>query len=73
MARWSKIGMVLCLAVFAFLVAFTNVTDTGGNMPFVRHVLSMDTTFGSPAVACRAIDVPWMWTAPSGRSSPGRR
>ena len=62
-ARLAKIAMVLCLAVFAFLVAITNVTDTGGNMPFVRHVLSMDTTFGSPAVAWRAIDVPWLWTA----------
>ena len=61
-ARVAKIAMVLCLAVFAFLVAFTNVTDTGGNMPFVSHVLSMDTTFGSPAVGYRAIDVPWVWT-----------
>lgn len=61
-ARWAKIAMVLCLAAFAFLVAFTNLTDTGGNAPFVSHVLSMDTTFRSPAVAYRAIDVPWMWT-----------
>lgn len=62
-ARLAKTGMVLCLAVFAFLVAFTNVTDYGGNAPFVSHVLSMDTTFRSPATAYRAIDVPWVWTA----------
>lgn len=62
-ARWSKIGMVLCLAAFASLVAFTNVTDYGGNAPFVQHVLTMDTTFGDPAVAWRAIHAPWAWTA----------
>ena len=62
-ARWTKIAMVLCLAVFAFLVAFTNVTDYGGNAPFVRHVLSMDTTFRDPAVAYRAIEAPWAVTA----------
>jgi predicted small integral membrane protein len=60
-ARWAKIAMVLSLALFAFLVVFTNITDHGGNAPFVSHVLSMDTTFRSPAVAYRAIDVPWIW------------
>ncbi len=62
-ARLAKTGMVLCLAAFAFLVAFTNITDYGGNAPFVSHVLSMDTTFRDPATAYRAIDVPWMWAA----------
>ncbi len=60
-ARYAKIGMVLSLAVFAFLVSFTNLTDPGGNRPFVQHVLSMDTTFRDPAVAWRAIDSPWVW------------
>jgi predicted small integral membrane protein len=60
-ARWAKIAMVLSLALFAFLVVFTNITDHGGNAPFVSHVLSMDTTFRSRAVAYRAIDVPWIW------------
>ena len=57
-ARYAKIAMVLSLAVFAFLVAFTNVTDPSGNMPFVQHVLSMDTTFRAPATAYRAIHLP---------------
>jgi predicted small integral membrane protein len=60
-ARYSKIAMVLSLAAFAFLVAFTNVTDLGGNAPFVQHVLSMDTTFRDPDVAYRAINLPWVW------------
>ena len=49
--RLAKVAMTLSLAAFALLVAFTNVTDYGGNWPFVQHVLSMDTTFRSPAVA----------------------
>ena len=60
-ARYAKIAMTACLAVFAFLVAFTNITDYGGNAPFVQHVLSMDTTFRDPDVAYRAIDMPWFW------------
>lgn len=60
--RLSKTAMTGCLAVFAFLVVFTNVTDYAGNAPFVHHVLSMDTTFRDPAVAYRAIDVPWLQT-----------
>ena len=60
--RLVKITMTGCLAVFALLVAFTNITDYGGNAPFVRHVLSMDTTFRDPAVAYRAIDMPLAWT-----------
>jgi predicted small integral membrane protein len=59
--RLAKVAMTASLAVFALLVAFTNITDYGGNWPFVQHVLSMDTTFRSPAVAYRAIDDPRVW------------
>ena len=62
-ARFVKIAMTACLAAFALLVAFTNVSDYAGNAPFVRHVLSMDTTFRDPAVAYRAIEGPWIWRA----------
>jgi predicted small integral membrane protein len=61
-ARYAKIAMTACLAFFACLVALTNITDYGGNQPFVQHVLSMDTTFRGPDVAYRAIDAPWLWT-----------
>lgn len=60
--RLVKIAMTACLAAFALLVAFTNITDYAGNAPFVRHVLSMDTTFRDPEVAYRAIDAPWVQT-----------
>ena len=60
-ARYAKIAMVLSLGVMALLIAFTNVTDYGGNYPFVSHVMSMDTTFLSPGVKYRAITDPRLW------------
>ena len=59
--RYSKMAMVLCLGIFASLVAFTNLTDLAGNRPFVQHVLSMDTTFRAPSAAYRAVTNPLMW------------
>jgi predicted small integral membrane protein len=49
-ARIAKLVMVGCLALFALLVAFDNLTDYDTNYAFVRHVLSMDTTF--PETRC---------------------
>ncbi|TIT22325.1 MAG: DUF2165 domain-containing protein [Mesorhizobium sp.] len=62
-ARFSKIVMCLCLAAFAFLVAFGNITDYGSNFAFVQHVLSMDTTFPGNALMYRSITTPALWTA----------
>ncbi len=59
--RYSKILMVLALAAFAFLVAFNNITDYGSNFAFVRHVLSMDTTFEGNSLMYRAITSQGMW------------
>lgn len=61
--RYSKIVMCLSLAVFAFLVAFGNITDYGSNYAFVQHVLSMDTTFPGNALMYRSITNPSLWTA----------
>ncbi|TIS47650.1 DUF2165 family protein [Mesorhizobium sp.] len=61
--RLSKIVMCLCLAAFAFLVAFGNITDYGSNFAFVQHVLSMDTTFPGNALMYRSITNPALWTA----------
>jgi predicted small integral membrane protein len=61
--RLCKIVMVLGLAAFAFLVTFNNITDYNSNFEFVRHVLSMDTTFPDNAAMYRAITQPWMWHA----------
>jgi predicted small integral membrane protein len=55
--------MLLGLSLFAFLVTFTNLTDYDSNFQFVRHVLSMDTTFEGNRAMYRAIDTPWMWHA----------
>lgn len=61
--RFSKIVMCLCLAAFAFLVTFGNITDYGSNYAFVQHVLSMDTTFPGNALMYRSITSPALWTA----------
>lgn len=61
--RLVKIAMVAATAVFALLVAFNNVVDYGTNYAFVRHTLSMDTTFPGNALMGRAIISPTLWTA----------
>ena len=45
-----KIVLIFQIGLFALLVAYDNVVDYGTNYAFVRHVLTMDTTFsGNPA------------------------
>lgn len=60
-ARIAKVVMVGSLAVFAFIVAFDNVTDYVTNFEFVRHVLSMDTTFPENALLYRRITSTVLW------------
>jgi predicted small integral membrane protein len=60
--RLVKVAMVAATAVFALLVAFNNVVDYGTNYDFVRHTLSMDTTFPGNALMRRAITSPTLWT-----------
>lgn len=59
--RLAKIAMTGSLAAFALLVAFNNLTDYGSNFLFVRHVLSMDTTFAGNRLLYRAIEAPLAW------------
>ncbi|CRM65264.1 hypothetical protein [Pseudomonas sp. 37 R 15] len=59
--RYAKLVLVAMLAVFAALAAFNNLTDYASNFNFVRHVLSMDTTFPGNAAMSRAINAPWLW------------
>ncbi|WP_338526636.1 DUF2165 domain-containing protein [Pseudomonas batumici] len=61
--RHAKIVLTLALATFAFMVTFNNITDYGSNFAFVRHVLSMDTTFPNNAAMYRAITSPALWHA----------
>ena len=60
-ARLVKTLMVASLALFAFLVTFDNIADYGANFEFVRHVLSMDTTFPGNSLMYRAITNPTLW------------
>jgi predicted small integral membrane protein len=43
--RLSKCALLLGVALFYTLVVFNNTTDYNSNYQFVRHVLSMDSTF----------------------------
>ena len=61
--RLCKIVMLLGLSLFAFLVTFNNITDYQSNFDFVKHVLSMDTTFPDNAAMYRAITAEWVWHA----------
>jgi predicted small integral membrane protein len=62
-ARLAKILVLAALAAFAFIVTYDNIVDYGSNYEFVRHVLSMDTTFPNNALMHRAITDPRLWTA----------
>jgi predicted small integral membrane protein len=59
--RYAKIVMSACLAAFCLLVAFGNLTDYGTNYLFVKHVLSMDTTYPGNALMYRSITTPALW------------
>lgn len=59
--RLVKVMMVASLALFALLVAFDNLVDYGTNYEFVRHTLSMDTTFPGNALMGRAVTTPALW------------
>ena len=56
--RLAKTALVAASAFFLLLVAFNNVTDYDSNFQFVRHVLSMDTTFPGNALMWRALPSP---------------
>lgn len=43
--RTAKVLLIAAVALFYTLVVFNNLTDFDSNYQFVRHVLSMDTTF----------------------------
>nr|WP_246521948.1 DUF2165 domain-containing protein [Neoroseomonas terrae] len=56
--RLSRLALTAAVALLFSLIAFGNLTDYGSNFAFVQHVLSMDTTFRSPALMWRAITDP---------------
>lgn len=60
--RLSKIAMTAALAAFAFIVTYDNIVDYDSNYEFVKHVLSMDTTFPGNRLMDRALTSPQSWT-----------
>lgn len=48
--------------LFGLFVFMGNLMDYDSNYQFVKHVLSMDTTFEGNALMWRAITAPWVWT-----------
>jgi len=62
-ARILKVLMIAALALFGLVVTYDNIVDYRSNYEFVRHVLSMDTTFPGNALIGRAITDPALWHA----------
>ena len=61
--RFCKIIVIALSSVFLLVVVFSNLTDPNTNYQFVRHVLSMDTTFPGNAGMYRAIHEPLLHKA----------
>ena len=61
--RLTKVMLIAALAAYALIVTYDNIVDYGSNYEFVKHVLSMDTTFIGNALIGRAITNPSAWTA----------
>ncbi len=61
--RLAKVLTVLLIGLFAVLVGYDNLVDYDSNYEFVRHVLSMDTTFPGNKLLSRAITDPALHTA----------
>ena len=61
--RLAKVIVVASLAAFALLVAHDNVIDYDSNYAFVRHVMSMDTTFPGNTLMGRAVTDERVWRA----------
>jgi predicted small integral membrane protein len=59
--RITKVVLVLTVAFFAFIVALDNILDYDANFEFVKHVLSMDTTFPHNLLMSRAITSPTLY------------
>ena len=56
--RIAKLLLLAGIALFYTLVVFNNLTDFDSNYQFVRHVLSMDTTFPGNHGMWRALSSP---------------
>ena len=60
--RLAKVAMIGSLAAYALIVTYDNIVDYQSNYEFVRHVLSMDTTFPGNTLMHRAITNENIWS-----------
>jgi len=58
MTRTAKVLLLAGVALLYALVVFNNLTDFDSNYQFVRHVLSMDSTFPGNRAMWRALSSP---------------
>ena len=56
--RLCKIVITALSSLFLLVVVFNNATDPNSNYQFVRHVLSMDTTFPGNSLMYRSVQSP---------------
>jgi predicted small integral membrane protein len=61
--RLAKIATIAAFAAYAFIVAYDNIVDYSSNYEFMKHILSMDTTFPDNALKHRAISNESIWRA----------
>ncbi len=54
--RYSKLLLLISIAIFCTLVSFGNITDYATNFEFVKHVLMMDTIFPNSSITYRSIN-----------------
>lgn len=57
-SRWCKIALVFAASSLFAIAATNNIFDYESNFLYVRHILSMDTTFPDNALRWRAIASP---------------
>ena len=62
-SRWSKILLLAAFAFYFAVIVFNNLTDFGSNYDFVRHTLSMDTTFPGNRGMWHAVTSPRVYLA----------
>jgi predicted small integral membrane protein len=61
--RMAKVLLVFGVALFYLFVVLNNTTDYDSNYQFVRHILTMDSTFPENRGMWRAIHTPALHTA----------
>jgi Predicted small integral membrane protein len=61
--RAAKLLLVAAVALYHTLVVLNNTTEYASNQQFVRHVMSMDSTFPENHAMWRAVDSPVMHKA----------